>query len=150
MALIGAPSHSAPLHSLYQATYMTNLQGLPESRVFVHGKTYFFLEGGGDTNVFLYEMDPHIQRFAGDPSISLSTPKVVLSLSKLVGAFCALFESDTVLADKREMSILYQMLTKAPETGLTPSAYSLPWSLYFWRESHKPIKKAIRSVHPKI
>ena len=119
MALIGAPSHSAPLHSLYQAIYMTNLQGLPESRVFVHGKTY-------------------------------STPKVVLSLSKLVAAFCALFESDTVLADKREMSILYQMLTKAPETGLTPSAYSLPWSLYSWRESHKPFKKAISSVHKKI
>ena len=33
-------------------------------------------------------------------------------LSKLVGALCALFESDNVLVDKREMSFLYQMLTK--------------------------------------
>ena len=71
----------------------------------------------------------------------------MLSLSKLVGAFCALFESDNVLADKREMSILYQMLTKAPETGLTPSASSLPWLLYSWKESHKPFNKAISSVH---
>ena len=33
-------------------------------------------------------------------------------LSKLVGALCALFESDNVLFDKRKMSVLYQMLTK--------------------------------------
>ena len=37
-------------------------------------------------------------------------PKILLS--KLVGALCALFESDNVLVDKREMSFLYQMLTK--------------------------------------
>ena len=33
-------------------------------------------------------------------------------LSKLVGALCALFESDNVLFDKRKMRVLYQMLTK--------------------------------------
>ena len=33
-------------------------------------------------------------------------------LSKLVGALCALFESDNVLFDKRKMSVLYQMRTK--------------------------------------
>ena len=67
----------------------------------------------------------------------------MLSLPKLVGAFCALFESDNVLADKREMSILYQMLTKASETGLTPSTYSLFWLLYSERASHKPLKKTL-------
>ena len=33
-------------------------------------------------------------------------------LLKLVSALCALFESDNALLDKREMSFLYQMLTK--------------------------------------
>ena len=33
-------------------------------------------------------------------------------LSKLVSAVCALFESDNAPLDKREMSFLYQMLTK--------------------------------------
>ena len=145
--VLGAPSHLAPSHYQYKPHIGQTNRGSLKTEFFMEKHTY--LGGRGDTNMFLYAMDPNIQRFAGDPSVFLSTPKVVLPLSKLVGAFCALFESDNVLADKREMSILYQMLTKAPETGLTPSAYSLPWSLYSWRESHKPIKKAIRSVHQK-